>query len=365
MCIVFQVTWLSIATAGVVGLSPLCLLLLLPHLFHKETYQWPLHIGLPLLSCLAAMWLSAALSPEKPVAAACAFGYTLVWLTGWSLARWLVKQPRTMNIFFLTLVSTGTIASVYASVTYFLFHAERAHLISVGPQGLGTVLVIICGVGLGYLQQQQSRWWLPFLAVMITGLILTFTRGAWLGFLITMLAYGIRYRKVLWASAGLLIAALLTMLLYPPLLNYAMIRLGSGASGRWGIWFTTWEIIKANPWFGVGVGVHPLVYKNYLLPGALPYASHAHNIILGMFADMGVVGGVLFMLLLGYISYAALRMIFTGDLLWSGVGAGLLGAIAHQMFDMTIYGLNTGILFWTLAALLCVQYRGRALLGDE
>jgi O-antigen ligase len=72
--------------------------------------------------------------------------------------------------------------------------------------------------------------------------------------------------------------------------------IGSGFTGRTEVWAATFDLWLRSPLFGVGFREH-----ERFLPGGLP----AHNSYLAMLADTGLVGFVLYLVLLGWSFVAA------------------------------------------------------------
>jgi O-antigen ligase len=89
----------------------------------------------------------------------------------------------------------------------------------------------------------------------------------------------------------------------------------SSSSGRNDIWTVAWRMVKAYPLNGVGVGNFTNSSVHYLLqPGALPSSKYivdrpevAHNVYLQILAEMGVVGLVLFLCLVGGLLWCGVR----------------------------------------------------------
>lgn len=71
------------------------------------------------------------------------------------------------------------------------------------------------------------------------------------------------------------------------------------ATGRWEIWGTGLEMIKANPLFGVGLGNFKSVYQDYASYGLSTHGAHNNFIV--VFAEMGLVGLVIFCSIFIYV----------------------------------------------------------------
>ena len=75
---------------------------------------------------------------------------------------------------------------------------------------------------------------------------------------------------------------------------------GDFSSSRFDIWSNTVDLIRAHPWFGVGVGEFNFAWTLTPFPGRpIEFFDHAHNIVLNLLAEMGVpLGGLVIGLLL-------------------------------------------------------------------
>lgn len=81
------------------------------------------------------------------------------------------------------------------------------------------------------------------------------------------------------------------------------------SSGRSDLWEIGIRMVSANPITGVGAGNYTVTSVDYLLvkPGAIERDEYiidtpnlVHNIYLGVFAELGVVGGLLFLAIIGF-----------------------------------------------------------------
>jgi hypothetical protein len=87
----------------------------------------------------------------------------------------------------------------------------------------------------------------------------------------------------------------------------------SSAAGRLSEVSAAWNVFLTHPTLGVGPGQFPLYYQRYasLIGGSSAHtgdgARNAHNIILGVAADVGLVGLIGFLLLIGVIVVGLVR----------------------------------------------------------
>lgn len=350
--------WRLWATLGPFGNTSLAFVALAADVISsRRTFERvPALLRIPLAGTLVAMWISAFVSPRPWVSLATAFAFSCLWyLIGASYSYFRDE----FYVHFRIFTFSAALASALAILGWFLLGFERTGIGGLGFVGLGMTSILTAGIGVSYLHSQRSRWWLAYLVVVISALLLTFTRGAWLGFIMMLLLYAwsVRreYSRASWTFLSVIGAFVLLVLLVPELREYVILRFADGDNSRFGIWKTTINIIRHNPVLGVGPGVHPIVYNDYLVPGAMPDAGYAHNLVLAVLADLGIVGGLPFLAVFCVVVYSAFKLLRSGDFRDRGLGAGLIGVFVHFVVDIPIYGVEIGGLFWILAALACIR----------
>ena len=124
--------------------------------------------------------------------------------------------------------------------------------------------------------------------------------------------------------------------------------------GRLQIWSDTLKMLRARPIFGSGLRAYQTVMKAYVAPGHTP-ELYPHNLFLAMWVELGLLGLVAFVVLLGMLlwrgwsSYAAAHG-FARPLLW-GTSAAFIAIAVHGMFDTPYFNNDISVEFWFLAAL--------------
>jgi O-antigen ligase len=130
---------------------------------------------------------------------------------------------------------------------------------------------------------------------------------------------------------------------------------GSG-TGRLDLWTVGWRMVEQHPIEGVGAGNFPISSVHYLLqPGALERSDYivgtpkvVHNTYLQLWTELGLVGLILFLCIVAFCLYAALRA--AGD--FARQGDVRMEAIARATFV-------------ALAALLAADFFGSRLTNKE
>ena len=256
---------------------------------------------------------------------------------------------------------------------------------------MGLTLPIAIGLTVAYWPRKNSpatgsrraRWglWLLSLAgcgVMGTALIMSWSRGAWLGFLAAVAVVCLRmgWRTVLVAVLvvavgwGVAVAVVGVNPLRGPILDRFEqdgVPLGAAfgpttdlqatevTDDNWATlerlahWHAAWLMWADSPWIGVGIGNYALAYVRYAVPRWQDPLGHAHNYYLQVAGETGAVGLTAYLILVVASLVLAWRTArprptavarscpgktirlahVTDDRYWRGVALGTLGVLAH------------------------------------
>jgi O-antigen ligase len=176
------------------------------------------------------------------------------------------------------------------------------------------------------------------------GIFLTGSRGGLIALAVALAAFivvGAQWRGRLVVVA--LIVAVAGIGYYTqvasPDLRAHVSEVGSGA-GRLDLWQIGWRMVEQNPVQGVGAGNFPVSSVHYLLqPGAINHGDLiigtprvAHNTFLQLWAEIGIVGLLLFLLVVGFCLQSTLRAVrafaLQGDVEMEMIARALFVAIA-------------------------------------
>ena len=232
------------------------------------------------------------------------------------------------------------------------------------PNILGSLLVLMIPINLAFVINEQ-RWvkkllYFGGLLAMILCLVFTLSRGAWLAFALAALIYAIIKDKRL--LIPLAVGGAIIMLAVPQIGDRIAYMLSpqymesSARGGRIARWTMAIEAIKANPWFGEGIGRFGGATAMRHIPGSL----YTDNFYLKTLAEMGIVGFTAFIYLLyrGCIEAArVLRQLKEGqdrELFNLGVGifTGLIGVLAHNGVENVFEVPMMSSYFWLLLAMI-------------
>lgn len=322
-----------------------------------------------ILALLFSVLLSSTFSPRPAVAFVFDIGFYLaifaLFYGAVNLGRLAPDQlrHRYLPVMIFATMAACIIALIRYGVIHYIQHDleyRAANLLS-GRNTLGTTMIYVGGLGFTYLVARGGKWRrliIPFLGLVCATLLMTRSRGAWFGFagmLGTLCLFGRRYLAVL-------IAATLVISLF--FVSSPMLRdrfqesfTAGGDAGRLMIWQSTFTMIRDNPIVGVGTGVYPFVFNQYAVESIKEWPiAYAHNIFLQVCAEFGLIGLAIFSALLATILLMSLALARTGDPVYQGIFAVLIGILIHQQLDCTIWGIGFGGAFWMLLGLVTGLY---------
>lgn len=139
--------------------------------------------------------------------------------------------------------------------------------------------------------------------------LLSNSRASIVGFVAALFTFSVWTKKLKYfiLAVGLMLIVVYSI---PQLRELATLafRLDRGTSGRTDIWKQTILMIEDHPLLGVGMGNFRTEYFNYYRNGwergFFGYLSHAHNFILTMIAEIGILG-IFFIVAIYYIPMRA------------------------------------------------------------
>ncbi|MGQ9594852.1 MAG: O-antigen ligase family protein [Anaerolineae bacterium] len=217
-------------------------------------------------------------------------------------------------------------------------------------------------------------------ALTALALLMTWSRGAWLGAAAAFAAVSaLRSRQAAFAFGMALVllvvlAGLGLLGALPPALTERFAGLAEYLTPRdvshveptpanWAVverlahWQAAWAMFREHPWLGVGWGNYVPVYPAYALPRWADPLGHAHNYYLNVLAEAGLVGlaGYLFFWTVAF--WVAWRASRQGPPFLQAASLGILGVFVHlsvHNFVDNLYvhgmpfhlGLLLGVALW-------------------
>jgi O-antigen ligase len=165
--------------------------------------------------------------------------------------------------------------------------------------------------------------------------------------------------SLLAAGVGVLLVAAGTYVNLPALLSRMNEAWPSGLGGRLAVWRETWPIVRDFAATGVGVGAFERAMLVYQQSNRLLFFNHAHNELLQIVAE----GGVLMGTAVAVALVSAARSVVTrlradqSSVFWARAGAacGLLGIACQSVWDTALRLPANAVLFALLAAIALHQ----------
>ncbi|MFB0534416.1 MAG: O-antigen ligase family protein [Anaerolineae bacterium] len=190
------------------------------------------------------------------------------------------------------------------------------------------------------------------LVLMLAALLMTWSRGAWLGFMAAFIAMNVvrsHRAAALFALALILLSFVIVMgglqllpeaitqrfLDFLPFLGGVDVRTVEVTPANFAVierlahWQAGWDMFSEHPWLGVGIGNYEPVYPAYALPRWDEPLGHAHNYYFNIAAETGLVGLSAYLSLWAAVFWQAWRAVRRTSGYWQGVAVGILGILTH------------------------------------
>ncbi|MCX6357557.1 MAG: O-antigen ligase family protein [Candidatus Aureabacteria bacterium] len=300
------------------------------------------------------------------------------------LASWLVRdRDGIKNSIFAIMVSTLMVAFLATKDTVTPTHFDWERRES-GVINQANILAAFFAYYMFYfvsyakMYRENLKAWLllPCLYPCARGLMLTFSRGGYIAFAVTLL-----YVSYLWHRGACVLVAfcLLFVWVKPDLFlpqsaverlrgtvvevdaGYGMVErhIEESSQGRLSVWAAGLKVIMANPILGTGYGQFPLCVGQYD-PGV--GGMDAHNTYILIAAEMGIPALVVFIVITFKLFNLSLAIYhYHPDKLYAGLGmgyaTGMVGFWVANFFGCRFNTTETISYFWILAALLTLIHR--------
>ena len=252
------------------------------------------------------------------------------------------------------------------------------------PNELAAVLVAGIALAVGLAAMAGSPpvrlAWMLGAAVCATGIFLSLSRAGLVALGCALIAgtlVGGRWRG--WALVVAIVVATTTVTYFSAFAEpeaRQRVTTIEGGSGRSDIWTIGWRMVEDRPILGVGAGNFPVASIHYLLePGAVLRDEFivddpkvAHNVYLQVTAELGVVGGLMFVSILAFslacCVRAARRFGARGDermeILSRALVVALIGVLAADFFASEQFSKQLWLLLGLGPALLGIASRDSA-----
>lgn len=333
--------------------------------------------SLSVIICLfAAVGAVSAVTSFKQVSSIQVFAVTAALMLIYFVTVGTVKDKKTLFALLKVFMISGAAVAAYGLMQYLfgwgldvknawideeMFENATVRVYSTleNPNVLGEYLLLTLFPCMIFMFRSE-KWYSKilygmFFAVMLLCLILTQSRGCWIGFMIGAAIYVTFMHGRLWGFLPLLVAAA------PMLLPDSIIaRFGSignlndtSSSYRMFIWLGTVKMLKSFWLSGVGQGQQAFnaVYAYYSYSAI--NAPHAHNLYLQIFAESGIAAiGAFAAVCVSWFrrvakvfrkTKASKAVVCSMSI---AIGAGMAAYLVEGLFDYVFYNYRVLCLFW-------------------
>lgn len=192
-------------------------------------------------------------------------------------------------------------------------------------------------------------------------LIYTWSRGAWLGFMLGIMIFMLMYsRKTLAAMLFCLLGVPFLPFILPESIIQRFTSIGdlgdSSTSYRVYIWNGVISMLKDFLFTGIGIGNESfkLIYPAYALSG-IETAPHSHNLYLQITVELGLFGLLVFIALL-FVWAQSCFTLHTREkrstkLIGAGIFCGIIAVLLQGMTDYIWYNYRVFLMFWLMLGL--------------
>ncbi len=218
----------------------------------------------------------------------------------------------------------------------------------------GAALLVTRGVGGNV---RRIAW--GSVPVVLVALVLTDTRGAWIGLFAGLLALGFLVARRLAAIPVVLLALLLLVPGKPRETALSAVDLRHPRNReRLFMWKAGLAIFRDHPWTGVGLSGMDRIYRRYQDPQSKERPPHLHSVPIQLLAGMGIAGFVAWVFLFGSMLAWMLRAREGGTRGPPIARALVLGGIvswvafaANGLVEWNLGDLEVITLFWAVMGL--------------
>jgi len=230
------------------------------------------------------------------------------------------------------------------------------------PNVLGEYLLLTIPVAVAFMWSEKKfltkLMYAAISAVLLLCLVLTMSRGCWIGVLVVAAVF-ITFVDARYWALGILALFLLPSVLPASILN-RFLSIGdlgdSSSSYRLYIWLGTLSMLKDYWFVGIGPGsqAYNLVYPRYAYPTVI--APHSHNVYLQQMVETGVVGiGALIFVLIAFFRNMSKKIHIFGKksadaVMCVAICAGVAGFLVQGVFDYVFYNYRVFMMFWMFLA---------------
>lgn len=336
-------------------------------------YKWKTTgVGTALVILLVILLISSVLSfdPQKSLMV---WAMYLVFFSFYFVIINTVETKKQLFSILKVFVISGAIVSVYGILQYIfgwntqnawideeMFEDATMRVYSTleNPNVLGEYLLLLLPVASVFMIKLEwknlSKWtYGGIFALCALCLILTQSRGCWLGFLLACAVFVTFYKGKLWALVPF--GILLLPFILPQTIIDRIMSIGdmgdSSTSYRVFIWYGTTEMLRKYFLGGIGMGegafrkIYPFYGYNTIV------APHSHNLFLQLTVEAGIGALILFLSAMVIFIKDSVKICVNNIknsyeyLISLALASGILGFLLQSMFDYTFYNYRVMAIF--------------------
>ena len=372
---VFLAPLISFSSMPLAGVCVWTLLSLVIHSLCDETFKWKREgAGVALLLFLAVLFVSSVFSfarMDSLVVWAMYFVFVTFYFAVINLIDTKEKAYGLLKVFAIS----GALVALYGIMQYvfgwntsnawideemFAEETMRVYSTLANPNVLGEYLLLVLPVsivlGIKSKKPLTKLVYLAVSAIVFVCLILTQSRGCWLGFMVSAALF-ITFYDGRWWMLAILALAFVPFILPDTIMNRLM-SIGdmgdSSTSYRVFIWMGTMGIVRNYFMGGIGMGegafakVYPLFSYNSVI------APHSHNTFLQLLVEGGIPALAMFIAIIAVFfknthnGYRVCEKKSLDSAMLLGIASGVAGFLFQSMFDYTFYNYRVMAVFFML-----------------
>ncbi|MBR5155826.1 MAG: O-antigen ligase family protein [Clostridia bacterium] len=372
-----------VPTMMVVALCLLCLFSLFVRAFTTKKFEFKTEgVGLVIILMLGIYFL-ATLTSFAPLKGVQIWAVYFAFMVFYFVVINTIKTKKQLMNLLTVFALSGFAVCLYGILQYIfgwnvtqawideeMFEDIKMRVYSTleNPNVLGEYILLVLPVTIALMWKKKTVFskivYGGMAGVMGIALILTFSRGCWIGVIVSAAIFITFVAGKLW---GLMLLALpiIPMVLPESIINrFASIgdMKDSSTSYRVYIWMGTIHMLKDFWVSGIGPGTEAFtqVYPFYSYSSIV--APHSHNLFLQIMVESGILGIVAFAVLM-FVFFKKLMVGYQvqgkfGEIsvMLVGIGSAVMGFLVQGLFDNCFYNYRVFMIFWSVIAIGVAAY---------